>query len=160
MDSIQEVQAAGTDNSDRRQINLARLPGRREAFGAIAGRCSAADIACLREIRDEKLYMDKAGNCDEFCSLHLKTSPRKVGQDIKHLDEFGQEFFPLAQLTKITPEAYRLIAPHVTEEGIRVNGELIELRPDNSERVAAAVAEWRQRLLPSAEPEARPSTNY
>jgi len=30
--------------------------GRRQAFAMVAGRCSAADVQCLRELRESKKY--------------------------------------------------------------------------------------------------------
>src|SRR4051812_32102566 len=56
---------------------LERWLGRREAFGIIAGRCSAADIECLREIRNQKLYLESAKNWGEFCQTQLRTSRRR-----------------------------------------------------------------------------------
>jgi hypothetical protein len=62
----------------------------------------------------------------------------------------------LARVTRISPEAYRAIAPAVTENAIHVNGEAIALIPENAEKVAAAVEELRKAAVP--EPATRPST--
>ncbi|MEI9973467.1 MAG: hypothetical protein WDO73_16325 [Ignavibacteriota bacterium] len=67
---------------------------------------------------------------------------------IRHLEEFGPDFFEVAQLTRITPEQYRAIAPAIREKSIHVNGQAIALLPENSDRVAAAVAELRQAATP------------
>jgi len=123
--------------------DLARWLGRREAFGMIAGRCSAADVECLRQIRERKLYLDTSPNWDEFCKLQLKASRRKIDTSIRHLEEFGPAFFHLAQLTRITADDYRAIAGHVSEAGVTLNGEVIALLPENCERVADAVGQLR-----------------
>ena len=58
--------------------------------------------------------------------------------------EFGPDYFELAQLTRVTPEQYRAIAPSVREKSIHVHGETIALIPENTDRIAAALAELRQ----------------
>ena len=44
---------------EKPDANLDRWLGRREAFGLIAGRCSAAEVESLRRIRTEKLYRER-----------------------------------------------------------------------------------------------------
>jgi hypothetical protein len=56
------------------------------------------------------------------------------------------------QLTRITPEQYRAIAPAIRENNIHVDGQAIALIPENSDRVAAAVAELRQAAAPATAP--------
>jgi hypothetical protein len=128
------------ENSDE----LQRWLGRREAFGTIAGRCSAADILCLKQIRDQKLYLAEAESWEEFCPKKLKVSRRKVDRDIKLLEELGPEYYLLAQLVRITPAEFRRIRQHVTEEGVKLGGEVIALLPENTERLAEAVTRVRE----------------
>src|SRR5438034_7327685 len=52
-------------------FDLGEMLGSRRAFSAIAGRCSAADAACLRRIREEKLFITRAATWDEFCPKFL-----------------------------------------------------------------------------------------
>jgi len=123
---------------------LQRWLGRREAFGAIAGRCSAADVACLKQIRDRKLYLTEASTWEEFCSKKLKVTRRTVDRDIKLLDELGLEYYLLAQLVRITPVEFRRIRQHVTDEGVNLGGEVIALLPENTERLADAITQLRE----------------
>jgi len=44
--------------------NLGQWMGRREALGAMAGRCSAAEIECQRRIHNEKLYRGHASTLE------------------------------------------------------------------------------------------------
>jgi|SRR5579864_5255514 len=136
------------DNTLERQdshLELGRWLGRREAFGLIAGHCSAAEVESLRRIRDEKLYRAKTRSWDEFCSQHLGVSRRNVERSIRYLEEFGPAFFHLSQLAHISPQEYRSIAAHVTAAGVRLDGNEIALLPENSERVTGAVAELLRR---------------
>jgi hypothetical protein len=137
----QSPEAAAPSPGD---FDLGTWLGRRQAFGMMAGRASAADAECLRYIRDHKLYKSRASNWPEFCARYLGASRTNVDRIIQQLEEFGPEFFQLTQLTRISPEAYRAIAPHVTKDGLRFGSEVIALLPENTEKVSAAVAELRK----------------
>ncbi len=146
-ESIQEAEVSGLD--------LGRWLGRREAFGLIAGRCSAAEIESLRRIREEKHYRLAARSWNEFCTRYLKVSRRSVDRAIGYLQQFGPAFFHISQLARIGPLDYQAIAAHVSEAGLRVDGgDVIALLPENSQKLADAVRE----LLRQAEAnEARPA---
>jgi hypothetical protein len=80
--------------TDAQGILLGQWMGRREAFGLIAGRCSAADIEILRRMKEEKLYATLDCTWDEFCTRHLHVSRRTVDTEIAYLREFGPAFLP------------------------------------------------------------------
>ncbi len=135
-DRIDETPAAAA-------LNLGQWLGRREAFGAMAGRCSAAEIECVRRLRNERLYRGHARNWREFCLRHLGASRRTVDANIRLFDELGPAYFHVAQLAHITPAEYREIAPRMSAEGLSANGETIPLLPENRAAVAAAIGEVR-----------------
>ncbi len=126
-------------------VELGRWMGRREAFSLIAGRCSAAEIESLRRIRDERLYLSVSNTWDTFCSTQLGASRRNVERNIRLLEEFGPAYFQVAQMAHIGPREYRAIAAHVNEEGVRVDGSVVALLPENSAKIAAAVGELLKR---------------
>jgi hypothetical protein len=125
--------------TDAQGILLGQWMGRREAFGLIAGRCSAADIGILRRMKEEKLYATLDCTWDEFCTRHLHVARRTVDMEIAYLREFGPAFFTIRQLTHVSVKDYRSIAPYITEQGVHVNGTVVALLPENSEPLAAAV---------------------
>jgi hypothetical protein len=125
-------------------FELGMMLGSRRAFASVAGRCSAADAECLRRVREKKLYLSRAATWDEFCPKFLGLSKAQANRLIRYLEEFGPDYFELAQLTRVTPEQFRAIAPAIREKNIHLNGEAIALTPENSDRIAAAVAELRQ----------------
>jgi hypothetical protein len=125
-------------------FELGMMLGSRRAFASVAGRCSAADAECLRRVREKKLYLSRAATWDEFCPKFLGLSKAQANRLIRYLEEFGPDYFELTQLTRVTPEQFRAIAPAVREKNIHLNGEAIALIPENSDRIAAAVAELRQ----------------
>ena len=55
------------------------------------------------------------------------------------LVEFGPVFFDLAQMTGITADEYRAIAPAVQTDGVHLGTEVIALLPENAEKVAETV---------------------
>jgi hypothetical protein len=128
-------------------LELGILLGKRQAFSAVAGRCTAAHVDAMRRMRDGKLYLHFAPNWGEYCLEFLKVTSRHTNRQIACLEEFGPVYFELAQLTSITPAAYRVIAPAVQCDGIHLGGEVIALIPENAEKAAEAVA----RLLAEGE---------
>jgi hypothetical protein len=131
-------------------LGVGKALGRREAFGLVAGRCSAADAACLRQIRTSKEYLAVEPTWNDFCSKRLNMGKTTVDRIIALLDEFGPTYFELAQLTRISPETYRSIAPSIDEEGVHLQGGAIEIVSENAARLSAAVAELRKAALPAA----------
>ena len=130
---------------------LNRWLGRREAFSLVAGRCSAADVECMRRIRDEKLFLSRARDWPEFCETRLHMSKTKANHLIWLLGKFGPGYFHITQITRISEAEYRTIAPAVSDQGIEAGGEVIPLTPDNSTRIAAAVAALRAGKAPPQE---------
>jgi hypothetical protein len=132
-----EVSAPAGANGE---FDLGRWLGRREAFGMMAGRCSAADVECMRRIRDGRLYKSRAGDWQDFCEKELHMSRTNANRLIAQLEEFGPQYFHIAQITRISVANYRAIAPAVSADAIECNGETIPLDEQNSERIAAAVS--------------------
>lgn len=115
--------------------------GRRQAFAALAGSCSAADAECLRRVRDRKQYRALGMNWDDFCQKRVGISRKTAEQIIRRLEEFGPQYFTLAQVTGVTPEEYRRIAGSVSEKGLIHAGETIAIAAENAPRLNAAIGE-------------------
>jgi hypothetical protein len=133
-------------------FELGGVLGQRKAFGLIAGRCSAAEAAAIRRVREERLYQASKLTWREFCPRHLGMSRTQADHLIQVLEEFGPEYFEVTQLTRVSPEAYRAIAPAVKDGHIHWRSEAIALLPENSEKVAAAVAGLRDAARADAAP--------
>jgi len=126
-------------------LDLGMLLGNNQAFGLVAGRCSAAQAAGLKRLREEEKYKAVTPRWRDFCSRYLRISGAEADRIIRLWNEFGAGYFELSQLTRISPEIYRAIAPSIRDGALDANGELIELNVENSRRLAAAVAEVRQK---------------
>src|SRR5437660_4747238 len=100
-------------------MELGILLGRTQAFATVAGRCTAAQVDAMRSMRDSKLYLSAAANWGEYCSNVLKMTDRNANLVIGYLNEFGPGYLDLAQLTGITPAAYRSIALGREPDGYR-----------------------------------------
>jgi hypothetical protein len=90
-----------------------------------------------------------ARNWTEFCSKHLGMSPTHANRIIRYLEEFGPEYFELAQLTGVSVKAYRTIAPAVKDQALHYDGQAIALLPENAERLAEAVEKLRLAAAPA-----------
>jgi len=139
--------AGGADTSE-----IDQLLGERRAFSRIADSCSAADAECLRRMRDEKLYLAKKLNWDQFCTRYLDISRAEANRIIQRFEEFGQSYFDVSRIVRISPESYRAIAHAVKDKTIEHNGEIIPLTSENAQRVTAAVQALRQAAAPKREP--------
>jgi len=127
------------------KLNLGRWLGRHEALDMVARSCSGVDAACLKKIREEKLYREVAPNWDQFCRKELRTSRKKIDGLIGRLEEFGPAYFDLSRLTHVTADEYRQIAPAVTAEGVRIEDEVVAIAPQNKDKLDAALAAVRKK---------------
>jgi hypothetical protein len=125
-------------------LDLGIALGQNHAFGLIAGKCSAAQAETLRRIREEKQYLKFAPRWDEFCQQFVGMNRSNVDHMIHLLEEFGPNYFAVSQLTRISAEMYREIAPAVKDGTLEFKGEVIELAPENAREVTKAVAELRR----------------
>jgi hypothetical protein len=129
-------------------LDLGMVLGQNQAFGFLAGRCSAAQAESIRRIRNEKLYKRIREHWKEFCPQYLKMSGTQADSIIRLWEEFGAGYFEMAQLTRVSPETYRALQPAIGNGVLNVNGEQIALTVENSRKVAAAVSEVRRSLPP------------
>ena len=125
-------------------IEFGRMIGQRQTLSLFAGRCTAADADCLKKTRDRKLYRGFAKNWDECCTRHFGMSRANAERLIGLLEEFGAAYFAVAQLTRISPETFRALAPAIHGQELYHAGDPIGLPPENAERVAAVVAAHRK----------------
>jgi hypothetical protein len=124
-------------------FDLGTWLGRKQAFGLMAGKCSAADAECLRTIRDHKLYRSLRISWKQFCQERIGISQPVVDKIIHQLEEFGPAFFQLAGVMRITADEYRVIAASVSHEGVLCNGERIPITVENAPRLTRAVGSLR-----------------
>jgi len=143
---------------DVQLMKLGITLGQNQTFALIAGRCSAAQAQIIRCLHEDKLYKRCCEKWDEFCPKYLNISRGEADRIIRLLDEFGPVYFEVSQLTRISAGTFRAIAPAITDGALHHNGEAIALIPENSQKVAAAVAEIRSRVPKVSEISEQPDT--
>ena len=82
-------------------VELGIALGQTNAFGLVAGRCSAAQAEGIRRLREEKLYKRCCEKWDDFCPKYLRMSRSEADRTIKLWEEFGPAYFELSQLTRV-----------------------------------------------------------
>ena len=140
-----QVGQSAPEQTAEGKLNAGRWLGRHEALDMVAHSCSGVDAACLKKIRDEKLYLDVAPNWDQFCRKELRTTRKRIDGMIRRLNEFGPAYFDLLRLTHVTADEYRQIAPAVSAEGVKIAGEVVAIAPENKDKLDAAVAGVRRK---------------
>ena len=148
-----ELMAGGPD--EEALLNLGTNLGRHQAFGMVANRCTAADAECLRSIRQSGHYKRLGLTWQQFCSGRAGISRAYADRLIRQLEEFGANYFRLAEVMEISPNTYRLIASSVTDAGIEIGGETVPIRPDSREKIGVVVESARRRAKAAPEPAAR-----
>ena len=129
--------------------DLGAWVGRRQAFSTLAGSCSAADAECIRQLRDRKQYRELGMTWREFCQKRLGVDRKTAEQVIQRLEEFGPQYFTLAQITGVTPAEYRRIATSVSERGLQYAGETIPFAGENAPRLIEAVGKLAEQTAPA-----------
>lgn len=137
-------------------LELGTWVGRHQAFGMIASRCSAADAECLKKLRDSGQYKQLDLNWTQFCEERAGISRRHADRLIGYLEEFGANYFRLAELVPVSSDTYRLIAGAVSDEGLEFDGRKIPLTEENRKQVVAAVESLRAKGNPKGPREVGP----
>ena len=131
-------------------FNLGTWLGRWQALGFVAGRCSAADVDCLREIRERKLYRSRARTWAISCSRYLGLSRAQADRLLQYLAEFGPNYFHLTATVRVSPQTYRAISHAVRGDAILHREIPVALIPENAGRILRAVRELRRESLAAA----------
>ena len=138
-------------------VNAGAWIGRQQAFALIGSKCSAAQAQCLREIRESHAYEKLGVTWDEFCPRYAAISRSKADDLIRRLDEFGQDYFRICEVARISPEAYRQIADLVHDETVELDGKVVPLVPENAPRIRLGIRTLRAEINRLAAGKQRPS---
>jgi hypothetical protein len=125
--------------ADDASFELGKWLGRRQAFGMMAAKTGAADVECLRRIRDGDLFRAKGVDWAGFCEQYAGVTSSYANRLIRQFEEFGPNYFDLSKIVRISAESYRKISQAVSDDGIAFGDEKIAISPENSDKVAEAV---------------------
>jgi hypothetical protein len=133
-----------------KQIDLGSWIGLQQAFAVVTGSCSAARAQCLKQVRDSKMLDALGLTWDEFCKDHAGISRQHADHLIQQYAEFGDAYFRLSEIARVSSGTYRQIAAHVDGETIEIDGQKLAFTPANATRIRAAIQNLRQRTRPAA----------
>ena len=141
---------------DATPFELGEWLGRKQAFGLIAGKTAAADIECMRQIRDGNLFRAKGVDWSGFCHQYAGVTSSYANRLIRQFDEFGPNYFDLSKIVRISAESYRKISGAVGDEGIDFGGQKIAISPENSGQITEAVKALREQAGDVANDRSKP----
>jgi hypothetical protein len=98
---------------------------------------------------------------DEFCTDHAGISRRHADHLIQQYDQFGDAYFRLSEIARVSSNTFERIAGHVlTDNGadvLEIDGQKLALIPENAAKIRAAIQPLRNQVrrppsppLPSA----------
>lgn len=124
-----------------------RLIGRQEVLGTFQAMTSALLAENLHRLAKSKYYKKLGLTFEEACQklypqLRIDTCYRRV----REYAEFGQAFFQLKDVVRISAGTYRLINPTVEDGSVVVGSETYALTKANAPYIQAAIQEQVQRL--------------
>ena len=139
-------------------IDAAALSGRQQAFAYVASQCCAAQARCLLQIRESRAHDELGLSWEDFCTKHAGISRVQADNLIRRLEEFGESYFRLSELVRISPETYREIAPHIQNDVVEIDGMAFPLVPENAHRIRALIRTLHSRVR-YAESKTHPSVS-
>jgi len=146
-------------DSDK-HLDLGSWTGLQKAFAAVSGSCSAARAQCLKQVRDSKMLDDLGLTWEEFCKEYAGLSRGHADHLIQQYDQFGDAYFRLSEIARVSPKTFGQIAGHVvTDNGadvLEIGGEMLALVPENAAKIRAAIQTLRNQVRRAPAPE-RPS---
>lgn len=120
-------------------LDVAMWVGRQQAFGMISNKCSAAQAAILKRMKDTLAHKAFGLTREEFCSQQLGINRSTADRIIANLEEFGTAYFTLSNIMRISPATYRLLAPAVDGNELVFGDDRIPITKANADRILEAV---------------------
>lgn len=137
MDIIQqqEQQAIQTKEKEELIAEAYKLTGRVEAFNVTSKFLTVSTLVTLNNIKENKIYKELKG-CDtweKYCNS-LGFSSKKIDEDLRNLNTFGEEFLLTGQQLGFGYRELRSLskssktgALQIKDESVVINGEVISL---------------------------------
>jgi hypothetical protein len=97
----------------------------------------------LKEIRESRAFEQLGLTWQEFCQQYVGCSRERADAIIRQFDEFGEAYFRLSQIARISPETYRQIEPTFQKDSVSIDGQEFELILPNAAKIRAAIKKMR-----------------
>jgi hypothetical protein len=141
-----------------KHLDLGSWIGLQKAFATVAGSCSAARAQCLKQVRDSNMLDDLGLTWEEFCKDHAGISRTHADSLIRQYDQFGDAYFRLSEIARISPKSFQQIASHIDADSIEIDGQTVALTPANAPKIRAAIQTLRSQVRRPPAP-ARPTAD-
>jgi len=135
------------------QTDHAACIGKVQVLGLIAKGCTAAQAACLKQLRESGYHKTLDLTWAQFCPQYFGISRDAADQQIRYLDELGAAWFRLNEVVRISPKTFRRIRSLIQGESLEIDGEMVPITPENSARIRDAVLKMRSELSHPAPPQ-------
>jgi hypothetical protein len=132
--------------TSKQTLEAGAYVGRQQAFAVIANQCSAAQAQALKLIRESRAYEDLDLTWDEFCPKYFGFHRTHADHLIRQHKAFGEAFFKLAEIAKISSETFRHIAPKIDGETIEIDGQKLTMIAENAPAIRAGINKLRAEL--------------
>ena len=129
-----------------KQVNLGSWLGLQKAFATVAGSCTAARAQCLRQVRDSHMLDDIGLTWEEFCTEYAGLSRPHADSLIRQYEQFGDAYFRLSEIARISPKCFQQIAGYIDGDAIEIEGEKLALTPENAHKIRAAIQTLRNQV--------------
>jgi hypothetical protein len=135
-------------------IDAGAWVGRQQAFAVIASQCRGAQAVSLKHVKQSRWYQHLSLTWEEFCREYAGIGRTRADNVIRRLDEFGESYFRLSEIARISPETYRQIAGRVHGGVIKIDGRQLALTQENALKIRAAIRTLLSKLRPQPNPKA------
>jgi hypothetical protein len=133
-------------------LEMGAWVGRQQAFAVIAKKCSAAQALSLKQMKESCSYEKFGLSWEDFCQQHAGISRVHAERTIQQCEVFGEAYFRLSSLARISTEDYREIADNVVDNCIEIDGRQVPIIPENASVIRGFVRACRSRRAgPKAE---------
>lgn len=133
-----------------KHFDLGSWTGLQKAFAAVAGSCSAARARCLKQVRDSGMLDDLGLTWEEFCKDYAGLSRGHADHLIRQYDQFGDAYFRLSEIARVSSNTFQQIAGHVVSdngaEALEIDGQKLALVPENAAKIRAAIQSLRNQV--------------
>jgi hypothetical protein len=140
------IDAVDIMETTKQWFDVGTSVGRLQAFSAVSTRCSAAQALGLKQIRESRSYEELGLNWEEFCKQHAGISRGHADALIRRYSEFGDTFFRVSEITRVSQETFREIAGKVNGDFIEIDGEKLPLTPENAPKIRDGIQKLRSEL--------------
>jgi len=132
-------------------FGLGAVVGQGKALGATGERYLLAMAKLFLELRETSRFKAVAGNWDEFCTDYVGLSSRQINNYIHQLQEFGETYLSLSGLVPISTAFYQKIAHRIHDDKLEINGELVDIVPENANLIRTEIKRLRAELRQAAQ---------